>query len=62
MSDFLDLANGFEKLPMDRDVIEVFCLTSVERDMIVAALRGVDALRALAELPPRSLSPVGSSK
>jgi len=63
MSEFLDLANDIARLPLDDDVVEVFGLTPVQREMIVAALRGADALRALAELPPpQRLSGVGGEK
>jgi hypothetical protein len=52
MSEFLDLANDIENMPIQDDVVEVMGLTPKQRNMIVAALRGADALRSLAELPP----------
>jgi len=53
MRKFLELATHIAQLPIDDDVVELASLTPMQRDMIVAALRGADALRALASLPPK---------
>ena len=63
MSKFLELANMFESIGSTDDqcageYVRLGFVTVAERDMIVAALRGADALRALTELPPR-VGPVG---
>ena len=52
MSDFLDLANDIEFMPIEDDIVELG-LTPLQRDMVVVALRAADALRSLADLPPR---------
>lgn len=54
MADFLELADQVvarsQRLVMS-DAFRII-VSPKERDMIVAALRGADALRSLGELPP----------
>jgi hypothetical protein len=63
MTDFLELADQIvarsQRLVMS-DAFRVI-ISPKEREMIVAALRGADALRALADLPPRTTGVVGGS-
>lgn len=55
MSEFSELANKIMANPQRLVMSDAFRLvvTRNEREMIVAALRGADALRALADLPPQ---------
>lgn len=67
MSAFLELAERLEQCPAcsfhgtpgSLKFIAGFAMTEKDRDLILAALRGADALRALADLPPRH--PVGQA-
>lgn len=61
MSDFLELADQIvarsQKLVMSPAYRII--VSPKEREMIVAALKGADALRALAEMPPQVKASVG---
>jgi hypothetical protein len=55
MSRFLQLAVDLERVDIEQGTVSIE-VTPTEREMIVAALRGADALRTLAEFQARSLS------
>lgn len=62
MSNFSELADKIMANPQRLVMSDAFriVVTRNEREMIVAALRGAGALRALTNLPPKVLNAVGS--